>query len=168
MASILLTTTDAVVITSVMFWYDNLMGGDSKNASHDPRELRRIRGIGTVVFILCFAVLMTINYGQPDPFYLLLSMAGGVAVFAPVIAAAGWLTSKGSALRVFSPGVVYAFLGLFLLAGVLSIALLVRGSPYVGYVGISSFVVSLLVSVVLVMRSRQVDATRPRGQQSSS
>lgn len=155
-ASIVLTTTDAVVITSVMFWYDNVSRGDSKNVNNDPCELRRIRFIGAVTFFLCFAVLMTINYWQPDPFYLLLSMAGGVAVFAPMIAVAGYLTSREASLSVLTPLVVYAFFALFIAAGVISILLLIRQSPYVGYVGIVAFIISLFISISLIASARHL------------
>lgn len=149
MSSILLTSTDAVVITSIMFWYDNVSGGDSKNIERNPVELRKIRIIGTVAFILCFSVLITINYWQPDPFYLLLSMANGIAVFAPMIVVAGWLSSKKEGLKVFTARVVYTFLSLFILSGVISAIMLIRKSAYVGYVGISSFTLSLIMSFVL-------------------
>lgn len=155
LSSILLTTTDAIVITSIMFWYDNISKGDSKNMKHDPLELRRIRRIGAVAFILCFAVLMTINYWQPDPFYLLLSMAGGVAVFAPMIAVAGWLSSKEKSLRVFSAKVIYGFFALFLSAGIVSIVMLIRKSPWLGYVGISAFAASLIYAATLVAISKK-------------
>ncbi|GAG81552.1 unnamed protein product, partial [marine sediment metagenome] len=155
MSSILLTTTDAVVITSIMFWYDNVTRGDSKNMTHNPTELRRIRHIGAIAFVLCFAVLATINYWQPDPFYLLLSMAGGVTTFAPMIAVAGWLSSKEKSLQIFSNRVVYSFFGLFLLAGTVSIVMLIHKSPLVGYVGISAFAVSLIYASILVGISRQ-------------
>jgi len=67
MASILLTTTDAVVVNCVLFWYDNLSGGDSKSADSNPEALRKIRRIGGVTFGVCFAVLCSINYLQPGP-----------------------------------------------------------------------------------------------------
>ncbi len=158
MSSILLTTTDAVVITSIMFWYDNVAQGDSKNIMHDPQELRRIRRIGAIAFILCFVILMTINYWQPDPFYLLLTMAGGVAVFAPMIAVAGWLCTKRVSLRVFSNRVVYGFLALFLIAGLVSVAMLILQSPWLGYVGVSSFVLSLVYATILVVTSKHEES----------
>lgn len=150
MSSILLTTTDAVVITSIMFWYDNVVGGDSTRAEQNASELRRIRSIGAAAFTLCFGVLMAVNYWQPDPFYLLLSMAGGVAVFAPMIAAAGWLSTREGTLRVFSNKVVYGFLGLFVGAGISSAVMLVRQSSLVGYVGITSFALSFIASCCLL------------------
>lgn len=151
MSSILLTTTDAVVITSIMFWYDNVSGGDSKKAEQDKSELKRIRAIGAVAFTLCFAVLMTINYWQPDPFYLLLSMAGGVSVFAPMIASAGWLSKHQESLRLFNDKVVFGFLGLFIIAGVASVIMLTLKSAFVGYIGISAFLVSSVYSIIIVL-----------------
>ena len=152
MASILLTTTDAVVITSIMFYYDNLAKGDSKNLANNPSELKRIRRIGAITFILCFALLMIINYWQPDPFYLLISMAGGVVVFAPMIVTAGFLSSRKNGLRIFTPSVVYAYFGLFLLAGAVNVFLLVKKSSLVGYIGVAAFSLSLVYSLLILLR----------------
>lgn len=156
MASILLTTTDAVVITAIMFWYDNIAKGDSKSSKNDPGELKKIRIIGTVTFILCFGVLMTLNYFQPDPFYLLLSMAGGVVVFAPMIGTAGFLSSKGNSLRIFTPSVIYTYFGLFLIAGGLNVLMLIYNSPLVAYVGVSAFFLSLLYSLILLLKANRL------------
>ncbi|HOZ46603.1 MAG TPA: hypothetical protein PLO37_06610 [Candidatus Hydrogenedentes bacterium] len=156
MLSVLLTTTDAVVITAIMFWYDNVAKGDSKNQISDPAELQRIRRIGTFTFAFCFAILMTINYLQPDPFYLLMSMAGGAAVFGPMIAVAGWLGSKGESLRVFTPPVVYGFVALFVFAGVASAMMLMWQSPFVGYVGVSAFALSLVYALVLAILAKKI------------
>jgi hypothetical protein len=109
MAAILLTTTDAVVVNCVLFWYDNLAGRDSKSRERDPAELWKIRRIGGVMFASCFGVLCAVNYLQPDPFYLLLAMAGGVVVFAPLIVTAGFLATRSNGLKVFSRKVVGCF-----------------------------------------------------------
>lgn len=155
MASILLTTTDAVVINTILFWYDNIAGGDSLSVERNAKELRRIRRIGVAAFTLCFAVLMTINYLQPDPFYLLLSMAGGVVVFAPMIATAGYLCSIQGAARVFTPVVIYAYFGIFALAGVVDVVLLAEKSSLVSYVGLGAFLASVALSLALIAVSRQ-------------
>ncbi len=154
MASILLTTTDAVVITAIMFWYDNVLKRDSKNTQNDLNELKKIRIVGAVIFILCFAILIIINYLQPDPFYLLLSMAGGIAVFAPMIVTTGYLSSRGNALRIFKPVVIYIYFILFLLTGVVNILMLLFGSQMVGYVGVVAFFIALIYSVSLILWSK--------------
>lgn len=157
MASLLLTTTDAVVITAIMFWYDNVAKRDSKNTKNDPVELKKIRIIGAAIFILCFAILIIINYWQPDPFYLLLSMAGGVAIFAPMIVTAGFLSSRENALRIFTPLVIYIYFGLFLIAGVVNILMLLFKSSMVGYVGVTAFFIALTYSVSLILWSSKTN-----------
>ena len=67
-----------------------------------------------------------------------------------MIAAAGWLSTHQETLRVFSGGVVYSFLGLFIMAGMASAVMLVKQSSLVGYVGITAFVLSSVASCCLV------------------
>lgn len=159
MASILLTTTDAVVVNCVLFSYDNLVGGNSKSSEDDPKALRKIRLIGAVMFGSCFAVLCAIHYLQPDPFYLLLSMAGGVVVFAPMIATAGYLAKCSSALYVFSRRNVSIFVALFVCSGVADVILLSRKSSFVPYIGLIAFVLAASFCGLLIAqsKSRRVD-----------
>lgn len=154
MASILLTTTDAIVISAIMFWYDNVSGGNSKSGLSDPAAIRRIRLIGVVAFTLCFVSLMAINYLQPDPFYLLLSMAGGVTVFAPMIAVAVYLLKEPARLRVFSNEFVWLYFSIFAAAGVIDVVLLWNKSSLISYVAGVAFLLSCAVSAALLFRSR--------------
>lgn len=156
LSSILLTTTDAVVITTIMFWYDNITKGNSKNTKHAPKELRKIRKIGALTFTLCFGVLMLLNYLQPDPFYFLLSLAGGVVVFAPMIVTAGYLSSKADSLKIFTSKVVYTYFSLFLLSGTLNIIMLAVKSPTVAYIGVFAFSLSMLYSFFLISRVKHL------------
>jgi hypothetical protein len=154
MTSILLTTTDAVVVNCLLFAYDNLLGGNSKAMENDRASLRKIRLIGAGVFGICFAVLCAINYLQPDPFYLLLSMAGGVAVFAPLIVTAGYLVSRPKSLRVLNNSVVLAFFGLFLVSGIADVVLLSQRSSLVPYIGLSAFATAALLCLSLLLKVR--------------
>lgn len=162
MASILLTTTDAVVVNCILFWYDNLAGGDSKAKESNRAQLRKIRLIGLVTFSACFGVLMCINYFQPDPFYLLLSMAGGVVVFAPMIVTAGYLASRGDSLRLFTPKIVSLYVALFMASGVADVVLLSRKSPLVAYVGFAAFVAASLISLSVILLSRRATVSQAR------
>ena len=153
LASILLTTTDAVVVNCIMFWYDNLAGGNSKDTQADERGLTKVRWIGAATFAACFSILLIINYAQPDPFYLLLSMAGGVVVFAPMIITAVYLASRGDSLKHLTRNVTLVFLALFLVSGVADVILLSRKSTLVPYVGLVAFFVSTCVSLWLVSRA---------------
>jgi len=154
MASILLTTTDAIVLNCVLFWYDNVSKGDSRSIESQPGALGRIRRIGAITFGACFGVLCAINYLQPDPFYLLLSMAGGVVVFAPMIVTAGFLAGREERIRVFSRRVVACFAGLFIVSGVADAVLLSRQSTLVPYVGLTAFIAAMPLCLFLVVRSR--------------
>lgn len=152
-SSILLTTTDAVVINSIMFWYDNVLNKNSGSAESSPKELGAIRKIGLVAFSGSFVVLSLLNYLQPDPFYLLLSMASGITAFAPFIFLAGILSATEGRLRVISPGVVRFFLLVFLITGAASVWLLLTKSHLVAYVGGSAFVLSCLGCTVIWAKS---------------
>jgi hypothetical protein len=156
MMSVLLTTSDAVVITCILFWYDNVSGRDSHSDVESKVELSRIRRIGAVTFSVCFLALLGINVVQPDPFYLLLSLAGGVTVFAPLIAVAGYLCSLGSQARALTPAAIYAFLAVFLTSGIANAALLATGSAAVPYVSVVALLASLLLSIRLVIRGHSL------------
>ena len=153
MTSILLTTTDAVVINCVMFWYDNLTGGDSKDERQNKKALRTVRWIGATAFGMCFGVLLFLNYSQPDPFFLLLTMTGGVVVFAPMIVTAGFLAARGDSLAVFTPIVTFIYVGLFLIAGIVDVFLLSRQPELIPYVGLTAFVLAGALSLVLITAS---------------
>lgn len=159
MTSILLTTTDAVVITAIMFWYDNITKGDSKNTRNDTQELKKIRKIGVATFGICFSVLMLLNYLQPDPFYFLLSMAGGVVVFAPMIVTAGYLSSKGESLKIFTPKIIYTYFALFLISGMINVYLLAIKSPMVSFVGVFAFIISMIFSFFVVLKAIRVKSS---------
>ena len=164
MASVLLTTTDAVVVNCILFWHDNLSGADSKADESDPGALHRIRRAGAITFGACFAILCAINFLQPDPFYLLLSMAGGVVVFAPMIVTVGLLSKRPGGLRMFSRRVVGVFVGLFVAAGVADVVLLSRGSRLVPYIGLAAFLAASLLCLVLwKIGSSVVDERGSRG-----
>ena len=152
-SSILLTTTDAVVINSIMFWYDNVLSKNSASDESSPKELGAIRKIGLVAFSGSFVVLSILNYLQPDPFYLLLSMASGITAFAPFIFLAGVLSATEGKLKVISPRVVRFFLLVFLITGVASIWLLMTKSHLVAYVGGSAFVVSCIGCAAIWVKS---------------
>ena len=154
MASILLTTTDAVVVNCMLFAYDNLFNGNSKAIEKDRASLRKIRSIGAIIFSICFIVLCTINYLQPDPFYLLLSMAGGVSAFAPMIVIAGTLTKSKKALHVFNNNVVLLYFGIFIVSGIIDVILLAYKSSFVPYVGLSAFFLSGILSIILFLISK--------------
>ncbi|MFH0957634.1 MAG: hypothetical protein V1897_02925, partial [Pseudomonadota bacterium] len=160
MASILLTTTDAVVVNCVLFWYDNISGGNSKANEANLFELRKIRRIGFVAFSICFGILLCINYFQPDPFYLLLSMAGGVVVFAPMIVTAGCMASREGSLRLFTPTIISTYILLFIISGITDVILLAYKSPLVAYVGLTAFILASLLSCTLLFLSRQTSITQ--------
>ena len=60
-----------------------MAGGNSKDTDADQSGLVKIQWIGAATFGTCFVILLILNYAQPDPFYLLLSMAGGALVIIP-------------------------------------------------------------------------------------
>ncbi len=155
MASILLTTTDSVVVNCILFWYDNLAGGNSKATDSNRAQLSKIRFIGFITFSSCFGVLMCINYFQPDPFFLLLSMAGGVVVFAPMIVTAGYLASRGNSLRLFTRRVVLLYVALFVVSGIADVILLAIKSQFVAYAGFVAFVAASLISLTVIFLSRR-------------
>lgn len=156
MTSIVFSTVDSLIIKIIMFYYDNVAKRRSMSEEANPKELKSIRGMVFISFLLIFLILGYFNFIQPNLFYLLLAIAGGVTVFGPMLATVGYLSSKGDALKIFSRGVVWSYFGLFLLAGVVSVSALLLKPAMLGWIGTLTFIISGLYSVFLIIRSRQI------------
>ncbi len=156
MTSIVFSTVDSLIIKIIMFYYDNVAKRRSMSDETNPRELKSIRGLVFISFFLIFLILGYFNFIQPNLFYLLLAIVGGVTVFGPMLATVGYLSSKGDALKIFSSGVVWSYFGLFLLAGVVSITAFLLKPAMLGWIGTLTFLTSGLYSLFLIIRSRGI------------
>lgn len=131
MASIFLTTADAVVFSAIMFWHDNVAGRDSTSTKADRAGLWSIRRIGAVAFAGGFGLLGALNYYQPDPFYFLLSLAGGISVLSPAIVLALVLACDFRTARGFTPRVMRVFLYFLAFSCLGNAVLVIVRSPWV-------------------------------------
>ena len=154
MTSILLTTTDAVVFSAIMFWHDNVAGRDSTSAVADKAGLHSIRKIGAIAFAGGFVLLGALNYFQPDPFYFLLSLAGGISVLAPAIVLAFILAGDSRMARRFTPGVLRVFLGFLGLSCLGNAALVILRSPWVATLTNVMFALSVSFAAFVWWESR--------------
>lgn len=161
MGCILLTTIDAIVITSIMFWYDNVLNKDSK--SNDPMvaDLKKLRMIGAFVVSLSFTILLLLNYFQPNPFYALLSMAGGVSVYAPLLAVIILSLGRPDILKRFNNRLISGYFFLFLVSGIVNIILMTLKSGYVSYVGITAFICSAILSIFVATAPQRTTSANP-------
>lgn len=150
MTSIIFSTVDSLVITIIMFYYDNIAGRDSKSEENNPHELRAVRRIVSICFIFIFTFLGYFNFAQPNIFYLLLTITGGVVVFGPMFATVGYLSSKGNSLKYFSATVVYTYFGMFVIGFIISIITLNIKPAFVSWIGFFAFVIAALYSTWII------------------
>ncbi|MGB3479834.1 MAG: hypothetical protein WBB67_11820 [bacterium] len=155
LVAILFSTVDSLIIYITMFSYDNLINKNSMSEDTNPKGLNLIRLFGFFALLICFIILSLLNYIKPEIFNTLLSIAGGVVVFAPMIAVAGYLTSRKNGLKVFSNLIVYSYLVLFILALFVSLYVLKSSPKILMIIPFISFFISAFLSVCLVLRSRK-------------
>lgn len=154
MTSILLTTTDAVVFSAIMFWYDNVTELDSTSSERDKRKLSSIRSIGSIAFVCGFGILAALNYLQPDPFYFLLSLAGGINVISPAIVLALLLACDSRTASAFTPLVLRVFIVLLVVSCAGNAILVVMRSNWVATLTNVMFASSSAFAVSVWMRAR--------------
>lgn len=156
MISIVFSTVDSLIIKIIMFYYDNILKRNSRSEESNPKEIRSIRLIVFLCFCIIFIFLGYFHFLQPNLFYLLLAIVGGVTAFAPMLATAGYLSYKGNSLKIFSNGVVYSYFGLFMLAGIVGITALLLKPTILGWFGTFTFIISCLFSLFLIIRAKQI------------
>lgn len=154
MTSIVFSTVDSLMIKIIMFYYDNLAKKHSGSEETDPKELKSIRVAVFIAFVFVFVVLGYFNNSQPNLFFLLLAIVGGITVFGPMLATVGYLSSKGDKIKIFTRAVVWAYFGLFILAGLVSMSAFILNPAILGWIGTFAFTVSALFSAALIIRSR--------------
>ena len=157
MTSMVFSTADSLIIAIIMMFYDNVVKRDSKSETPDTHEVRLIRHLVFFCFAIAFFILSYFNFAQPNLFYLLLAIAGSVIVFAPMLATAGYMSSKGETLKFFNNKVVYSYFILFILTLLSSTVFFFSKTKMVGWVGTTAFVVAGLYSMILIFRSWQAN-----------
>jgi hypothetical protein len=155
MISIVFSTVDSLIIKIAMFYYHNIAKRDSRSSQKNPEELRLIRRIVFAAFGVIFLVLGYFNFIQPNVFYLLLAIAAGVSVFAPMLATSGYLSYKDR-LSIFQSSVVWGYFILFLIASTVGIYIFLTKPILLGWVGTSAFIVSSLYSLLIIFAASKL------------
>jgi len=154
--SIIFSTVDSIIISVTFFFYENIYRQNAQNKKSDPAQIRKIRLIGLFCFFVSYLLMMYFNYMRADIFYLLLTIASGVIVFAPMLVAAGYLSSTNNGLAIFGPYTVYGYLFLFFVAfilGFIALHWIPSASPWISSV---AFVCSSILSIFVISRSKYV------------
>lgn len=152
LASIVFSTVDSIIIAATMFFYDNVLNRNSYSSSDSTIEVRRIRRIALLCFVASFAALMYFNFQQPNIFYLLLTIASGVIVFAPMLATAGYLSRKDVLIKRLTRTVVMTYVSIFVIAFMAGIIALEWVPSITPWISLSAFFLSLIWSGVLIFR----------------
>ncbi|MCK4342231.1 MAG: hypothetical protein KAY37_10975 [Phycisphaerae bacterium] len=147
--SIMVSTVDSLLLAIVMFIYD-MSGRSSKATEPGPAELRRIRVLAIACLSISFAAMLAFQIIQTNIFYLLLSIAGMMVVFAPMLALTAYLSRDTQRLVVFSRGVVCVYLALYAMAFAFSIWAALRYPALAAWTGTIAFAVSLTWSAIVL------------------
>lgn len=163
--SIVSSTIDSVVVSNAMLVYDSVLRRSSKSDHADREEMRRVRLIAFCIFSLAMGVLgYMYYYSSVTLFRMLLSLAGGVVVYAPALAVALWLaaSNNGRDLRIFSPRVVGGYFALFIAGATWGLIAIAANSPSGEWIGLIMFAASFAYSTwVLWMARWKANASDP-------
>ena len=158
LAAIIFSTVDSLMIAAVLSIYDNVLHRDSYLKTEDSRELRKIRGLSLACFAAVFGGLIYLHLTQPNLFYLLLTIAGGVGVFAPMLVTAGYLSRSPRGLAVMGPLVVAVYILLFLGTFVTNLIALQYAPQFTAWLGTLAILSSIGWSgiVIILAKGRKV------------
>ena len=147
--AIILSTIDTIMLTITMFYYENIMNRSSFDRNADKSSLRGVRLRVALFFLLSLLGLSFFNFTQPDVFYLLLAIAGGISVFAPMIVCLALLAKKGQLAKLTTRR-TYTYFLLFLAANVTAAyATATQNVSIAPYIGTVSCLLSIAYSAVL-------------------
>lgn len=152
--SILLSTTDSLVLSLTMFIYDNVLGKDSMSENADSAAIKSIRKLMGSIFTLAFLALALMHYASPNIFYLLLAIASGAEVFAPAIILFGFL-AKEQHLCVLSNKVLLVYLVLSVSTLATNLTLSAASPKLVPFVSLMHFIASCIFSLLVYRHARK-------------
>lgn len=155
LTSIVCSTADSLVLTITQFAYDNVVNGNSRDASRNPKLLTRIRLIMGAAFAAGFAAMATMFYGRQDLFNTLLMIATGVVVFAPFIWLLAVLLKEPDGLSVIRRWVLWSYVGMFVATYAVALYLLFTRPQGVAALGIFALAVSLVFTLGLFRASKR-------------
>lgn len=149
--SMVLSTSDSLILKLVMLAYDNILGRDSKVAGSDPAELKRIRACVLGAFLLAFLPLAALWITQPQIIFTLVAIVTGLNVLAPLAVAVPILHRLG-VLHLLRAWVFLVASVLVLVSGTLGLYFALQGMDnIVTWVSFGSLVLSLVLCSGLVM-----------------
>ena len=149
LTSTLMSTTQGLMLSLTMFVHDNLLGKDSASDRTDAVAVHRARNLMIGLFGLGFIFLALMYYGKPDLFYLLLAIASGAEVYAPLVILIGFLARRENGLTVLSNPVLTIYLVLFASAMASNLTLSATAPKFVPYVSLAHLSLSSLISLIL-------------------
>lgn len=147
--SMTFSTIDAVIMTVTLFYNDNIENKDSTDKQVNPSSVNKVR-IKTILFIsITMLFLGFFNYNQPNLYYLLLGIAGPIAVFTPLIYLSGKL-SREDKLAKLSNARTWVFFILFIISHLIYFAgIAFKEQVVTSYTSITAFIISGLFAIYI-------------------
>jgi Na+/proline symporter len=157
LTSIICSTADSLMIAITQVVYDNFLKRNSFEETEDLGLIRGIRVSILLTFLFAFIGLLVIFLFRMNLFYLLLTMAAPVTVFAPLC----WLFGKLLAadpegFRVLSRWTLWCYIGLFILSSIIAALMLLFQPELVPYIGLGAFIISSLLSGGLLVKAKRI------------
>lgn len=151
--SIVISTIDVLMVTLTMFTKKNVLERFRPRTGKD--SLSAARKTMALLFVSGFCVLSFFSFLQPNLFYLLLGIAGGVSVYTPLIVLCGVLSRHPEQRNLgrLGNGKLLGYLGLFAGALLMNLWALHHETTLVPWIGICAFALSTILSFAIGFRS---------------
>ncbi|MDQ8699259.1 hypothetical protein [Hyphomicrobium sp. LHD-15] len=155
MVSVVISTADTLIVALTYFIYENVGRREGAETSQDISSIRKLMA---TLFLISFFALLALFSLQPNIFYLLLSIASGPVVMAPLMVALGAISRTPGALGSVSDPWLAAFGGLFVIASTASFTSLALAPSLVPYASLFHLSLStvLALALYLFVRTRRV------------
>jgi Na+/proline symporter len=155
LTGVLISTVDTLLVALANVFYESLLRQSPYNVQSSPDALHRLRKLILWIFACAFGFMAFMFYASPPLFYLLLGIASGGEVCAPLIVLIAVLARAERGLAILSNGILVAFLALSV--SVLSINLWASKTDpqIVPYVSLVHLLLSCALATIVYSAARK-------------
>ena len=152
MTAVVISTIDTLMISLTYFISRNFLARTIVGEEGSQLKLGRARIILLSLFVVAFVLLIALFLLSPDIFYLLLSIANGPIVLAPLLIVMGLLACETGGMQAISNGWLLANFALFLSASFSSFAMLSIAPLVLPYISMLHLSISIIFATVLYVK----------------
>jgi hypothetical protein len=153
MTAITFSTTDTLLLALAYFLVRNAFNTRESDRADPSGAGVSTRIVSVLLIVLIMPPLGYFYSTDLNLFFLLLTIAGGGAVFAPFLVGAAMAAAPGRSLTAFGASAHVAVFGLYLVNGVLGVWMLIDEPTYLPFLGLATASASAFLSIWLYRRS---------------